>query len=417
MDADLDTLCTAVYVTADDLLPIRPEKCRRRVTDAELVTLAVAQAVMGIPSDRRFLAVARMRLRHLFPPPPRPVRLPQALPAPVRDDRLAGRGLRREKPGPRRRPGAAGLHPGRVRPLAPDRAPLSAGRLGRLRLVPQPLALFLGHAPAPGLRPGRHAAGGRAVPGRSPGARGGPRSPAPDLARRRDGGGRQGLCRTGLSRRRGRAGRAPGAPACAPTSPATGPFWGSSASAWSRSSRPSRTCSRSSATAPAPPRASVAASAPGCWPSPPAFGSTTSSAALSSSPGRLRRLSSWNQSFLSPFPVSPAQLCRPWPAPSSHASPVGRRPPASSSPTDLAKRSSGSSSVGTKIAVLAIGTRLVDLSAVPAKVRHGISTGWISPQEPQGRTKRGAPSRRSTPCSANARAESLRKTLGKLGRR
>jgi hypothetical protein len=67
MDADLDTLCTAVYVTADDLLPAAPANGRRELTDAEVVTLAVAQAVMGIPSDRRFLAVARRRLGHLFP--------------------------------------------------------------------------------------------------------------------------------------------------------------------------------------------------------------------------------------------------------------------------------------------------------------------------------------------------------------
>jgi hypothetical protein len=67
MDADLDTLCTAVYVTADDLLPRRPANARRRLTDAEIVTLAVAQVAMGIPSDRRFLAVARRRLFHLFP--------------------------------------------------------------------------------------------------------------------------------------------------------------------------------------------------------------------------------------------------------------------------------------------------------------------------------------------------------------
>jgi len=67
MDADLDTLCIAVYVTADDLLPSRPASGRRKVTDAEVVTLAVAQALMGIPSDRRFLAVARRRLSHLFP--------------------------------------------------------------------------------------------------------------------------------------------------------------------------------------------------------------------------------------------------------------------------------------------------------------------------------------------------------------
>jgi hypothetical protein len=67
MDADLDLLLTAVYVTADDLLPERPGNAKRSVTDAEVVTLCVAQAIMGIPSDRRFLAVASKRLCHLFP--------------------------------------------------------------------------------------------------------------------------------------------------------------------------------------------------------------------------------------------------------------------------------------------------------------------------------------------------------------
>jgi hypothetical protein len=67
MHADLDTLCTVVYCTADDLLPEKPDNARRRVTDAEIATLCVAQAIMGIPSDRRFLAVARKRLDHLFP--------------------------------------------------------------------------------------------------------------------------------------------------------------------------------------------------------------------------------------------------------------------------------------------------------------------------------------------------------------
>jgi len=67
MHADLDTLCTTVYCTADDLLPEKPGNARRRVTDAEVATLCVAQAIMGIPSDRRFLAVAARRLPHLFP--------------------------------------------------------------------------------------------------------------------------------------------------------------------------------------------------------------------------------------------------------------------------------------------------------------------------------------------------------------
>ena len=71
MDADLDTLCTVVYCTADDLLPEARRNARRRVSDAEVVTLCVAQAIMGIPSDRRFLATARKRLVHLFPDVPR----------------------------------------------------------------------------------------------------------------------------------------------------------------------------------------------------------------------------------------------------------------------------------------------------------------------------------------------------------
>ena len=67
MDADLDTLCTVIYCTADDLLPEARANARRRLTDAELVTLCVAQAIMGIPSDRRFLHAARRQLGHLFP--------------------------------------------------------------------------------------------------------------------------------------------------------------------------------------------------------------------------------------------------------------------------------------------------------------------------------------------------------------
>jgi len=39
MNADLDLLLTAVYVTADDLLPERPGNARRSVTDAEVVTM------------------------------------------------------------------------------------------------------------------------------------------------------------------------------------------------------------------------------------------------------------------------------------------------------------------------------------------------------------------------------------------
>jgi len=66
MLADLDLLLTVVYCIADDFLPKPPENARRKITDAEIVTLCVAQAIMGIPSDYRFTAVAGKRLGHLF---------------------------------------------------------------------------------------------------------------------------------------------------------------------------------------------------------------------------------------------------------------------------------------------------------------------------------------------------------------
>jgi hypothetical protein len=67
MDANLDLLLTVVYCITDDFLPKRPGNARRRVTDAEIITLCVAQAIMGIPSDPRFLALARRQIGHLFP--------------------------------------------------------------------------------------------------------------------------------------------------------------------------------------------------------------------------------------------------------------------------------------------------------------------------------------------------------------
>jgi Transposase DDE domain len=68
MDADLDSLLTVVFCTADDLLPTKAANARRMVTDAEVVTLAVAQVLLGYhDSDRRFLAAAERRLKHLFP--------------------------------------------------------------------------------------------------------------------------------------------------------------------------------------------------------------------------------------------------------------------------------------------------------------------------------------------------------------
>jgi hypothetical protein len=71
--ADLDTLVIALYVTVDDLLGPRLGPGRRpRLTDAELVCLAVAQVLLGCCSERRWLRFAAQRLGHLFPYLPTP---------------------------------------------------------------------------------------------------------------------------------------------------------------------------------------------------------------------------------------------------------------------------------------------------------------------------------------------------------
>jgi hypothetical protein len=66
--ADLEALVTALYVWLDDLLPERAGRGRPpKLTDAELIALAVAQVFLDCPNDRKFLAFARWRLGHLFP--------------------------------------------------------------------------------------------------------------------------------------------------------------------------------------------------------------------------------------------------------------------------------------------------------------------------------------------------------------
>ena len=68
MHANLDALLTATYVLIDDFLPPRRGPGRPpKITDAELITLAVAQVLMALPNDRQFLALAAYRLGHLFP--------------------------------------------------------------------------------------------------------------------------------------------------------------------------------------------------------------------------------------------------------------------------------------------------------------------------------------------------------------
>jgi len=75
VDTDLDTFVTALYVAIDDALRMRPELRQWRpsiglapkLSDAELLTLAVLQALLGFTSETRFLRHAEVHLRSWFP--------------------------------------------------------------------------------------------------------------------------------------------------------------------------------------------------------------------------------------------------------------------------------------------------------------------------------------------------------------
>jgi hypothetical protein len=75
MDTDLDTLATALYVTTDDLLKAHPEQLPERpavgfvptISDAELVVLAVMQALLGYRSETRWLRRAHKDFHTMFP--------------------------------------------------------------------------------------------------------------------------------------------------------------------------------------------------------------------------------------------------------------------------------------------------------------------------------------------------------------
>jgi hypothetical protein len=72
---DRDTLATALYVKIDDELKSSPQLNRWRpavgiapkITDAELITLSVLQALLGYHKEARWIRHARTNLTHLFP--------------------------------------------------------------------------------------------------------------------------------------------------------------------------------------------------------------------------------------------------------------------------------------------------------------------------------------------------------------
>ncbi|GAA2532631.1 hypothetical protein GCM10010201_35200 [Pilimelia columellifera subsp. columellifera] len=75
MHVDLDTLATALYVRIDDELKASPQLNRwrpavgitPRITDAELITVSVMQALLGYHNESRWIRYARGPIIHLFP--------------------------------------------------------------------------------------------------------------------------------------------------------------------------------------------------------------------------------------------------------------------------------------------------------------------------------------------------------------
>ena len=158
MDTALDTLLTALYVKIDDMLVKEPRPGHpARLSQSELVCLAVAQALLGFHSEHRWIRFALCHLRGAFPCLPHQPgynkRLRAALPLVkqvIRDlaadsDFWSGHRMGRR------------LHSGGMRPLAASCQALGPGRLGRLRVLREPFPLVLGAAAVPDHHPGRDA--------------------------------------------------------------------------------------------------------------------------------------------------------------------------------------------------------------------------------------------------------------------
>jgi len=67
MTPTLETLVVAGYVFADELRSARRKGRPARVSDEELIALAICQAITGIASDRQFLGIVGKLLPGWFP--------------------------------------------------------------------------------------------------------------------------------------------------------------------------------------------------------------------------------------------------------------------------------------------------------------------------------------------------------------
>lgn len=75
MDNNLNTLATALYVTTDDYLNTHPELAPQRpaggipprISEAELIVLAITEPLLGFTSECRWIRFTRTRLSSEFP--------------------------------------------------------------------------------------------------------------------------------------------------------------------------------------------------------------------------------------------------------------------------------------------------------------------------------------------------------------
>ena len=158
MDADLDTLCTFIYCTADDLLP----EARRtpgaaspmpRWSRSAWRRRSWASPVTAGSSPWRESA-SSISSRSC------PASPPTGSAGAGWPTRSSGSwACSPSEPGLHGRPAAGRLDPGALRRQPGDGQALGARRRGRLRLLRRPLALLLGLSPAPAGRSRRHAAG------------------------------------------------------------------------------------------------------------------------------------------------------------------------------------------------------------------------------------------------------------------
>ena len=146
MNPDLDALATRLYVTIDDLLidhpDWRPERPAVGITpqlcDAELVTLAVIQALLGFTSEARFIRHAHTHLRALFPYLPQRPAYNKRAPPHRHDHATHHRCPRPRPPVTAQRPVVGRFHTSRMRPQSRDGETIRQGRLRQLRLLRQP---------------------------------------------------------------------------------------------------------------------------------------------------------------------------------------------------------------------------------------------------------------------------------------